>query len=69
MNRLCLLVLHLLILCVISCAPKSAEADEGTSILWNEVEIGPAKVTDVAFIPLETKDECLLGYINKILYR
>lgn len=69
MRRFCYIVLPLLMGCVISCTPKPTEMEEGVSILWEEVKTDTAEITNVTYIPLETKDECLLGYINKILYR
>lgn len=68
MNKL-FFTISILCTCLISCNQTNNKQVENNRIDFDNVSSGEFEIKDIEYIPLETKESCLLGNIHKIIYK
>lgn len=68
MNKL-FFTISILCICLISCDQTNNKQIESNIIKFDNVGNSEFEIKDIEYIPLETKEYCLLGDINKIIYK
>ena len=68
MNKL-FFTISILCICLTSCNQSNNKQIESNIIDFDNLSDSEFEIKDIEYIPLETKEYCLLGDINKIIYK
>ena len=69
MKKNFLLIMSLVILLCSNCTNNDNSIESGITIYLDSIQYVALKIGNIRYIPLETTDECILGYADKVLIR